>query len=80
MKKRSLWLARFESRNFEFEGCGESESGARAALDRALRAHCRARAARLADFFFPDDVQVRELISGQALIDGTPVESMRVIA
>jgi hypothetical protein len=74
MKKQSVHLAKFESRNFVFEGCGATEAEARDALSGALRAHCRRTGARLAEFFYPDDVQVRELTVGAGFIDGDEIK------
>lgn len=64
-----MFIAEYESSNFFFEGTGNTEQQARAMLRDALRHHCKATGAILGEFFYLEDVYVRELKPGQGLID-----------
>jgi hypothetical protein len=65
-----MWLAQFESSNFLFEGAGESPAMAKHTLLEVLRLHCKRTKAKLKDFYYPEEVHLRELQPGFGFIDG----------
>lgn len=67
--KTKLYCATYESRNFDFEGVGETVNSAKATLLRVLVVHCRRTGAHLAEFYHDDDVNVREIAAGYGFID-----------
>jgi hypothetical protein len=69
MGELTLFVAQFESSNFEFEGFGTSDKAARKSLLRVLRTHCKQRGAKLKEFYYPDEVFVREVRTGDGFID-----------
>lgn len=72
-----MFIAEYESRNFTFEGAGDTEYEARFMLMKALRFHCKQRGAVLKEFYFPDDVEVRKIEPGVGFIDKQEVVSRK---
>lgn len=64
-----MFIAQYESANFLFEGAGETAFKAKVALKHALAAHCQRTGARLREFFYADEVFVREVREGWYFID-----------
>lgn len=70
----SLWVAALDTRNFSFEGYGETRDAAWGVLVQGLRRH--GVQYKLADDWFADslgDIEPREVKIGAAYRDGSPI-------
>lgn len=79
MKRQpKFFIAQYESSNFLFEGIGWTEQQARVILNVTLVAHCERTGAKLKEFFYPDEVFVREIQPGFCFIDKECVRKQKV--
>lgn len=71
----TLWVARLETRNFDFEAYDVSPQGAERSMRGGILKHCRQYDLNFADFMFNfwDDVQVYQRELGCAYRDRTPL-------
>lgn len=68
----TLFHARMETRNFDFEGFGTTEAEARETLDTAILLHAKQYGIR-ADWAKDHDITVRRIETGMPYRDGEPM-------
>ena len=70
---RDLYLAEFNSVNFDFVAVGWTEQEARKLVLRAAKKHSKEYQVSLADWFSEDDVNVTVVREGHAYRDGREI-------